>query len=1039
MSTPAPQPPPLSVFISYSHKDEDLREELDVHLALLKRQGKIWAWHDRAIEAGTEWDSEIKHQLETADVILLLISPRFIASDYCYDLEMQRAIQRHDEGTARVIPILLKPCDWQGSPFSKLAILPKDAKPITTWTNQDEAFLNVTQGIRRAVESLQAKKHPGATLTNSAPAIAPLPPPPSPTPLPLSTYNPATFTGRDHAIAHLTQTLHSGCRLLIIHGMTGIGKTTLAESLAARAYDRTPLPSPSPSPSPSPPPPYIQVVLDRTLPSPTFTQGAIAILHAMGDDTAQQLPDDQILPYLLKVLTEKPCWLQLDSLEFLLRQDENGDYHFTDPTWTDFFCQFLSSPTHPTFPISPILLTSQALPVDLVEGCDRLSNRWHDYPLRGIEEIHWLDLFRNYGVKIQNSTEENYLCQIARYFDGHPLILKMIAGDIRKSVFGGSVTKYWQNYYSQQTRPKLHQSQEQRARHWVNQTLQTLPPLALQMLQHCSVFRRPVPESFYLQILDTPTSPPSLTPPSSPTNLTPTLNILKSRYLVEEKDIQNGEIVLQMHNLIRDAAYSQLTADHPTWEAAERKAADLWLTAYQPAPDAENLETVRGYLEAFDHYCEVEDWEAVKNIAWTRLGTPTQEYLCWQLGTWGYFREKVLFHSKQLDLAQKMKDTQEISWALSNLGNAYDSLGNYERAIDYHQQSLVIKREISDRRGEGNSLGNLGNAFYSLSNYEQAINYYQQHLAIAREIGDRLGEGNALGNLGSAYHSLGNYEQAIDYHQQSLAIAREIGDRLGESHALGNLGNVYNSLSNYERAIDYHQQSLVIKREIGNRQGEGNSLGNLGNAHYSLGNYERAIDYHQQYLTIGREIGDRRGEGNALSSLGLAYYSLGNYERAIDYHQQCLTIAREIGNRLGEAIALGNLGDARCSLGNHLEALQLQNQKLAIALEIQSRDTEAYALSGLGEVLTKLEQYPEALEALTNSLKICQEIGERSLKAEVLKNLAELHQQLGEGAVALEYCQQASTLSTQLGIPLQKECETLMAQLNHPAEEGKNE
>ncbi|MEL6333868.1 MAG: toll/interleukin-1 receptor domain-containing protein, partial [Cyanobacteria bacterium J06626_26] len=105
MPMPPANPPsePVRIFISYSHKDETLREELDVHLANLKRQGKIQAWHDRAIEAGTEWDTAIKQHLETAQVILLLISPRFMASDYCYDLEMQRAIERHNQGTARVI------------------------------------------------------------------------------------------------------------------------------------------------------------------------------------------------------------------------------------------------------------------------------------------------------------------------------------------------------------------------------------------------------------------------------------------------------------------------------------------------------------------------------------------------------------------------------------------------------------------------------------------------------------------------------------------------------------------------------------------------------------------------------------------------------------------------------------------------------------------------------------------------------------------------------------------------------------------------
>lgn len=159
---PNSTPEPLSVFISYAHVDESWKDELVIHLANLKRQGKIRAWQDRDIEAGTEWDAAIKQQLETAEIILLLITPRFIASQYCYDLEMQRALERHNQGTARVIPIMVKPCDWQGSPFSKLQVLPKDAKPISKWDDRDEAFLDVVKGIRKAVESLQVKKSQGS-------------------------------------------------------------------------------------------------------------------------------------------------------------------------------------------------------------------------------------------------------------------------------------------------------------------------------------------------------------------------------------------------------------------------------------------------------------------------------------------------------------------------------------------------------------------------------------------------------------------------------------------------------------------------------------------------------------------------------------------------------------------------------------------------------------------------------------------------------------------------------------------------------------
>jgi hypothetical protein len=156
-SSVPPANPPIELFISYSHKDESLKDELYIHLANLIRQGKIKPWQDRAIEAGAEWDAEIKARLESAGVILLLITPRFIASEYCFDREMRRAMERHVEGTVRVIPIIMKPCDWQGTDFSKLQVLPKDAKPVTAWDNQDEALLDVVKGIRHAVETLAKK------------------------------------------------------------------------------------------------------------------------------------------------------------------------------------------------------------------------------------------------------------------------------------------------------------------------------------------------------------------------------------------------------------------------------------------------------------------------------------------------------------------------------------------------------------------------------------------------------------------------------------------------------------------------------------------------------------------------------------------------------------------------------------------------------------------------------------------------------------------------------------------------------------------
>jgi hypothetical protein len=164
---------PVSVFFSYSHKDEKLRDSLASHLSILQRNGEIKSWHDRKISAGTEWANAIDENLNSAAIILLLVSADFLNSDYCYDIELKRAMQRHEQGEARVIPIILKPVDWSGAPFGKLQAFPKNAKPVTTWSNRDEAFLNIAQGIRQAATEMAEQlstRDPAAAGSTAAPS-----------------------------------------------------------------------------------------------------------------------------------------------------------------------------------------------------------------------------------------------------------------------------------------------------------------------------------------------------------------------------------------------------------------------------------------------------------------------------------------------------------------------------------------------------------------------------------------------------------------------------------------------------------------------------------------------------------------------------------------------------------------------------------------------------------------------------------------------------------------------------------------------------
>jgi hypothetical protein len=143
---------PVKVFYSYAHKDEEFKDELETHLSQMKREGLITGWHDRRIGAGMKWANSINEHLESAGVVLVLISSDFLASDYCNGVELKRAMERHEKGEVRVIPVILRHCDWSSAIFAKLQALPKNAKPVKSWADRDEAFADVASGIRKVIK-----------------------------------------------------------------------------------------------------------------------------------------------------------------------------------------------------------------------------------------------------------------------------------------------------------------------------------------------------------------------------------------------------------------------------------------------------------------------------------------------------------------------------------------------------------------------------------------------------------------------------------------------------------------------------------------------------------------------------------------------------------------------------------------------------------------------------------------------------------------------------------------------------------------------
>jgi hypothetical protein len=162
---------PISIFYSYAHEDTRHQQKIAKQLSVLKRQNHITAFSKRDILPGQEWKNEISQKLKTADIILLLVSADFIDSDYCYTEEMTLALQRHRAKEARVIPIILSPCEWKESPLGKLNPLPNQGTPVIYWKPQVKAYDDIAKGVRRVVDDVRRRKSRGRVTLHAEQAI----------------------------------------------------------------------------------------------------------------------------------------------------------------------------------------------------------------------------------------------------------------------------------------------------------------------------------------------------------------------------------------------------------------------------------------------------------------------------------------------------------------------------------------------------------------------------------------------------------------------------------------------------------------------------------------------------------------------------------------------------------------------------------------------------------------------------------------------------------------------------------------------------
>ena len=345
------------------------------------------------------------------------------------------------------------------------------------------------------------------------------------------------------------------------------------------------------------------------------------------------------------------------------------------------------------------------------------------------------------------------------------------------------------------------------------------------------------------------------------------------------------------------------------------------------------------------------------------------------LNSLGDFNKAVEYHNLRLGIAKDLGDKAGEGRAYCNLGIAFQSLGEFNKAVKYQNLCLSIAKDLGDKSMEIPAYGNLGNAFHSLGDFNKAVKYHNLCLSVAKDLGVKAREGGAYGNLGNAFHSLGDFNKAVKYHTLCLSIAKDLGDKAGESSAYGNLGKAFDRLGDFNKAVEYQTLRLGIAKDLGDKAGEGHAYGNLGNVFLSLGDFNKAVEYHTLHLSIAKDLGDKDGEGRAYGNLGNAFGNLGNFNKAVEYHNLCLSITKDLGDKAGEGNVYGNLGTSFDNLGDFNKAVECYQASVKVLNDVRSslRSRDEWKISfrnvcnlsylGLHRVLLKQGKIKEALFA----------------------------------------------------------------------------
>lgn len=825
------QPPKL--FISYAHKDVPHKEPLDVHLQGLKDAGLISSWYDGLITPGQQWDAEIVRNLDESGVILLLIGPYFMASEYINKVELPRAAERHARGEVIVIPVLMNNVHgWQAKPFGKITLgalqaLPSNQQFVAEWQNPDAAYADIAKGIEAALRrhsppQPSSPQHP-PTKAGAAVTRAKIPRPPA------VGFVPRRDAQGNDIVSFLTEELAPGKnRLITLSAPGGMGKTTLAAEAARE---------------------LVELYGDRFVWSDAVRSGYTPstllddVATQLGRAELRQLAPEAKAAAVRELVIERATLIVLDNCETI----EPAERELIEE-W--FRCSQCSA-----------LFTSR----QMIKGTRNVS-----IPAMTRDEAE--QLLENLIAQTPDpqAFSPEVRQRIYETAEANPYLIEWVTLQIAEA-------REPQTVFDELARGEGDAAQRVFTRSF---NLPQVGDDGRAALLALSLFARSA-------------SRPALAAVAGfgddQKRLDDAVRGLYALGLVKTLE-QNSRLTIE--GLTRSLAAARLSKDERAAEFRQRFVA--YFVRYAEAhrqrtpEDLDALEAEReNLLAAIDAAIKGQQWQAV---------AVSYEALWWFLYMRGYWDEAIQHGQQAIEAAQTMSDKGSVAMSAGNVATIRQNRGEYSEAEDAYRQAIQAFRELGDDKNVAVGLHQLGRNAQYQGKVEEARLLYQESLEIKTRLGNQRGIIATLHHLAMLAQEAGEAAEARRLYEENLKIARQLGDQSIVATTLHNLAILAQDAGEAAEARRLHQESLEIKTRLGDQSGIAGTLHQLGILAQVEGNPDRARELYNESLEIERRLGNQSGIALSLYQLGVFAAEQGDKAEAVRLIREALTIFEKLGS-----------------------------------------------------------------------------------------------------------------------------------------------